>query len=182
MSQKPQQTLLAQAITIASAAHQKQFRKGTSEPYILHPIRVYQNLIAVVPEVSEETAVAAILHDTLEDTDLAVEMIESTFGPVVLQMVQSLTNDSAAIGQMGKTAYLCEKVKSLNTDALLVKLSDRLDNVRDLQTQPRNWSEQYARSTWSLLDAVRLNPAFNISHNQLVVLIEECLKSFSGIM
>ncbi len=74
------------AIEFAAKAHQGQFRKGTKIPYIIHPIGAAQILIEY--GCSEEVIIAAILHDTVEDTKVTIQEIEKEFGKEVSKLVE----------------------------------------------------------------------------------------------
>jgi (p)ppGpp synthase/HD superfamily hydrolase len=81
--------------------------------------------------------VAAILHDTLEDTTLKVGEIEGIFGKKVLSIVQEVTNDPGLSSEENKR----QQVKHAPYMFLGAKLADRLYNVRDLRNPPPDWSE-----------------------------------------
>lgn len=123
------------ALVFASGKHQGQVRKSTGVPYIEHPIRVSQ--IVEQYKVSthiEELRVAALLHDTLEDTHTTAEEIARYFGGMVASLVVELTSDADRIASMGKLAYLKKKLQGMSSYALVVKLADRLDNISDHPT------------------------------------------------
>jgi len=137
-------TLIEKARTFATQKHTHQKRKFNGEPYVNHCIRVSQT----VSEFTDNTTliVAALLHDTLEDTDTTFEELSSEFGIDVATIVFHLTNNSEIMAVKGKTAYLADKIPSLTKDELLIKLADRLDNLTDLRWDDK-WSSGYASQT-----------------------------------
>ena len=74
------------AIEVAMKAHHKQLRKGTSIPYVTHPLAVGIMLAKI--GCSDEVIVAGILHDTVEDTDITLDYIRDTFGNQVVKIVE----------------------------------------------------------------------------------------------
>ena len=123
-----------QAITLASRAHEGQLRKGTSIPYITHPV-VVAGLVAQYGG-DEDQQIAALLHDVLEDGGPQyAEPIAAQFGPRVLALVQACTDGVPdAQGQKlpwteRKRAYLAH-LKTASDDALLVSGCDKLSNAR----------------------------------------------------
>jgi len=172
------QTLLSRSFCFAAEAHQDQYRKNSGEPYVTHPIRVYQRLAAMTEaNLPEEVYCGALLHDTIEDTNATIEELSLIFGPRVGQIVSALTNDPDELRLQGKTAYLTQKMNGLDAECLLIKLSDRLDNVRDLSSQALEWSKAYARSTKEILDALH-NPLMNHWHQELVEEIRDRISPF----
>jgi GTP diphosphokinase / guanosine-3',5'-bis(diphosphate) 3'-diphosphatase len=156
------------AARLSEKAHAGQFRKGqvnhTKVPYAVHPARVAGRLIEVGASV--DLAIVGYLHDTLEDTELTAAEIETQFGPVVRDLVLELTNDRAQVKEMGKTAYLAQKLKFISPEAVLVKLADRADNASDLWKRKAEGEEandqdlidtvaEYVRGSHAMLESVR---------------------------
>jgi (p)ppGpp synthase/HD superfamily hydrolase len=79
--------------------------------------------------------VAALLHDTLEDTETDFSEISSTFGDAVANLVRELTSDKDKIKQMGKNKYLIDKMLKMSDDTFTIKLCDRLSNISDLPSK-----------------------------------------------
>src|SRR5262245_7980656 len=77
------------ALALAATAHRTQVRKGTDIPYIVHPVAVA--LILIGHGFDEDLVVAAMLHDTVEDTDVAIESIRARFGDAVGDLVAAVT-------------------------------------------------------------------------------------------
>lgn len=118
------------AVQMAVTAHQGQRRKGKDMPYITHPVSVALTLAAA--GCPEEVVIAGLLHDTLEDTEVRAEQIEGEFGPRVLAIVQSCTEDKRLTWWERKQ----NTVDSLPRESLAVKLvvaADKLQNMRELR-------------------------------------------------
>ena len=112
--------------------HEGQFRKFTLSPYYIHPVRV-ASLVYKHKESHkiDELVIASLLHDTLEDTCTTEKEIEDKFGLQVLSLVQELTTDKEDCIPQGKSDYLANKMISMSSWALVIKLCDRLDNIAD---------------------------------------------------
>lgn len=143
-------------IAFATIKHQGQIRKFSGEEYIAHPIRVAMILTMYTND--HKLLSAAILHDTIEDTNTTFDEINTKFGRDIADIVKSLTNDPEEIKRIGKTQHLLEKISKMDTSTLLIKLADRLDNVSDITFDPTsklyNWSLSYAAQTNILLDQI----------------------------
>jgi len=110
-----------------------QKRKGTGVPYFVHPKGVA--LLVMKNGGNIDQIKAALLHDTLEDTHTSDEEIRVCFGEHVQSLVRELTNSRYKIEEMGKEAYMTEKLMRLSNEALLVKLADMLYNINDMATE-----------------------------------------------
>ncbi|MBR7129375.1 MAG: bifunctional (p)ppGpp synthetase/guanosine-3',5'-bis(diphosphate) 3'-pyrophosphohydrolase, partial [Tidjanibacter sp.] len=132
--------MIVKAFSLAKDAH-KGVRRRSGEPYILHPIAVAK---IVVDEVGlgVKSTVAALLHDVVEDTSYTVEDMENLFGPKVASMVDGLTKVSAALDEEASAqAETFRKILLTLSDdirVILIKISDRLHNMRTLGSMPRN--------------------------------------------
>lgn len=123
------------AIEFAARAHRGQYRKGTQIPYILHPLRVAQLLITM--GAPRRVVVAAILHDTIEDTDATAEQIAAAFGADVAALVEEASEpDQEAVWEERKQ-HTITSVRTASADALLVICADKLDNVRSMRRGER---------------------------------------------
>lgn len=127
-------SLLEEAINFAAAAHNGMYRKGSKTPYILHPMEVA--VIAGTMTDSEEVIAAALLHDTVEDTEATLEEIKEKFGDRVAELVESETENKRDDLPPDET-WQIRKEESLEilrtTNDLGVKilwLSDKLSNMR----------------------------------------------------
>lgn len=123
------------AFELARQAHTGQKRK-TGEPYIIHPIAVAR-IVAVEMQLDAACVMAAFLHDVVEDTDYKIEDIERMFGPEVAFLVKTVTKKKTDHYEMSKQLdNYKQMLSSLNYDvrALLVKIADRMHNMRTLES------------------------------------------------
>jgi guanosine-3',5'-bis(diphosphate) 3'-pyrophosphohydrolase len=127
---------LFKALEFASEKHKNQTRKNVeATPYINHPIEVARLLIDVGNEYELDIVQAAILHDTIEDTETtAVELMEN-FGETVTGLVVELTDDKSLPKQVRKKRQI-EKAPKLSTEAKKIKISDKISNVTDVTYNP----------------------------------------------
>lgn len=163
------------ALSFATEKHSGQIRKFNGEAYINHPIRVADSVKEFTND--HNVITVALLHDTIEDTNTTKEEIEQKFGTDVANMVYALTNDKEKLKQLGKGAYLLDKMNSLSSDELLVKLSDRLDNVSDLSHDNEKWSIEYSLQTNMIITSLN-NPNFQECHSILVDRIKTKIADF----
>lgn len=142
--------IITKAFNFARQAH-KGVRRLSGEPYILHPIAVAQ--IACEEMGLGATSIsAALLHDVVEDTDYTVEDIENIFGSKIAQIVDGLTKISGGIfgEQASAQAENFKKLLLTMSDdirVILIKICDRLHNMRTLASQPANKQYKIAGET-----------------------------------
>jgi len=132
---------LLRALHFAAQKHRDQRCKNPdASPYINHPIEVAETL-ARVAGISDLTVLqAAILHDTVEDTETSPEELEATFGREVCQLVAELTDDKR-LPKPERKRLQVEHAPLLSERAKLVKLADKICNVRDVAHEPpQGWS------------------------------------------
>jgi (p)ppGpp synthase/HD superfamily hydrolase len=123
--------VIGPAMRLAYEAHAGQLRKNSDDPYILHPCRV---AIRASLYCGPEGVAAALLHDTLEDTELSPEKIEAECGLKVLDLVLALTNPSKDPGlpRAERKAMDREHLKGAPFAVKYIKLWDRIDNLEEL--------------------------------------------------
>nr|XP_057933014.1 guanosine-3',5'-bis(diphosphate) 3'-pyrophosphohydrolase MESH1 [Doryrhamphus excisus] len=133
--------LLIETVDFAAKKHRQQRRKDEEgTPYINHPIGVARILSHEGGVTDVETLQAALLHDTLEDTDTIPEELETKFGPIVTRIVQEVTDDKSLPKQERKRLQV-ERAPHCSHQAKLVKLADKLYNLRDLNcSTPVGWT------------------------------------------
>lgn len=108
------------------------FEKSRGDPYVVHPLEVSYLLAAYKrSKKMDEILAAAILHDTLEDTETNFVELATEFTPLVASLVLELSNDKAEIVKIGKLEYQKKKMLGISNYGLLIKLADRLHNVSD---------------------------------------------------
>jgi (p)ppGpp synthase/HD superfamily hydrolase len=132
--------LIQRALRVAAEAHAGQDVPGTELPYLLHVTQVAAEVMAVAGGTTEGTlaVLCALLHDTLEDTDLSVAALESEFGADVVAGVQALTKDATLPKEQRMTDSL-RRIQEQPPQVAWVKLADRITN---LQTPPSHWSSE----------------------------------------
>jgi guanosine-3',5'-bis(diphosphate) 3'-pyrophosphohydrolase len=129
------------AIRFAAAKHRDQRRKDAdASPYINHPIEVAE-VLARVGEITDLTVLqAAVLHDTIEDTATTESELEERFGPEVARLVREVTDDKSLPKAERKRLQIAH-APQLSPLAKLIKLGDKICNVRDVTHSPPNeWS------------------------------------------
>ena len=142
--------LITKAFNFAKQAH-KGVRRLSGEPYIMHPIAVAQIACSEMGLGSTSIS-AALLHDVVEDTDYTVEDIENIFGHKIAQIVDGLTKISGGIfgEQASAQAENFKKLLLTMSDdirVILIKICDRLHNMRTLESQPANKQYKIAGET-----------------------------------
>ena len=142
--------LITKAFNFARQAH-KGVRRLSGEPYIMHPIAVAQIACQEVG-LGSTSICSALLHDVVEDTDYTVEDIENLFGSKIAQIVDGLTKISGGIfgEQASAQAENFKKLLLTMSDdirVILIKICDRLHNMRTLESQPANKQYKIAGET-----------------------------------
>ena len=142
--------LITKAFNFARQAH-KGVRRLSGEPYIMHPIAVAQIACSEIG-LGSTSICSALLHDVVEDTDYTVEDIENIFGPKIAQIVDGLTKISGGIfgEQASAQAENFKKLLLTMSDdirVILIKIADRLHNMRTLESQPANKQYKIAGET-----------------------------------
>jgi len=131
--------ILLTAIHFSADRHRDQRRKDTlKSPYINHPIEVAELLWRVGGIRDQAVILAAILHDTIEDTETAPDEIRSLFGEEVLGLVLECTDDKS-LTYMDRKRLQIETTPHKSTKAKLVKLADKTCNIHDLNQSPPRW-------------------------------------------
>lgn len=119
------------ALRFADEAHSGQFRKGSRVPYLIHPLSVARILLD--HGCSDELAVAGLLHDTVEDTEVTVEEIRTVFGPAVARLVEFATEPDHLWTWEKRKEYTLGILGSGDPQALLLSIADKLDNIRSIR-------------------------------------------------
>lgn len=134
----PQQVRLA--FNTALEAH-KEMRRKSGEPYIFHPIAVAQICVDEIG-LGPTAVIAALLHDVVEDTDMELKDIEKLFGIKVAKIIDGLTKISGVFqhGSSQQAENFRKMLLTLSEDVrvILIKIADRLHNMRTLESMPRN--------------------------------------------
>jgi guanosine-3',5'-bis(diphosphate) 3'-pyrophosphohydrolase len=132
---------LLQAVRFAAHKHQPQRRKDKdASPYINHPIEVAELLAAVGGVTDLPILIAAVLHDTVEDTSTTFSELEEAFGQDVRLLVEEMTDDKTLPKQERK-CFQVAHAQQLSERAKQIKIADKICNVHDVtHAPPPNWS------------------------------------------
>jgi GTP pyrophosphokinase len=141
--------VIKRAFTIAMEAH-KDVRRKSGEPYIYHPLTVAQICVEEIG-LGTTSIVAALLHDVVEDTDYELSDIEREFGSKVAKIIDGLTKITGVFeyGSSQQAENFRKMLFTLSEDVrvILIKLADRLHNMRTLDSMPRNKQLKIASET-----------------------------------
>jgi guanosine-3',5'-bis(diphosphate) 3'-pyrophosphohydrolase len=133
---------LLDALSFAAEKHRDQRRKGKdASPYINHPIEVARLLAEVGGVRDPDILCAAVLHDTIEDTQTTGEDLEKLFGRRVRELVEEVSDDKSLPKEVRKTLQV-EHAPHLLEDAKPIKLADKICNIRDVTHSPPDWSHE----------------------------------------
>ena len=139
--------LIERAYTVAERAHSGQKRQS-GEPYITHPVAVSQILADL--GIGPKTIVAALLHDTVEDTDYSLDQLHADFGDEVAMLVDGVTKlDKVKYGDSAQAETVRKMIVAMSKDirVLLIKLADRLHNARTWGFVPPHKAAKKATET-----------------------------------
>ena len=146
-------SLVEKAYRMADAAHEGQKRKS-GEPYIIHPLCVA--IILAGLEMDKETIIAGLLHDVIEDTEKTREDIEREFSPEVALLVDGVTKLTQLSLSQDKIEIQAENLRKMflamakDIRVIIIKLADRLHNLRTLQYQTAEKQVEKARETMDI--------------------------------
>lgn len=158
---------IEEAYLYAAEKHAGQKRKFSDMPYMIHP----ELVTCIIVNYTEDKDIlqAALLHDTVEDTDATLDEIGELFGERVRNLVDEVTNDQGQIEILSKKVYMSMLFNSISSDALLIKLVDRLHNVLSLignKEIPFDFVKRYNEETSYVLD--NLNRKLNEQHKEII--------------
>ncbi len=128
--------LLLKAAAFAADKHREQRRKGVdASPYINHPLEVAAMLANIGAVTDVATLVAAILHDTIEDTSTTGQELEALFGRQVRMLVEEVTDDKR-LGKAERKRLQVDHAPTLSAAAKVIKLGDKISNVAEVTRNP----------------------------------------------
>ena len=144
------------AYLFASKYHEDQYRM-TKEPFIVHPLNVAMILTTIKADVN--TICASLLHDVIEDTEITKDDIEKEFGPVVAKLVDGVTkinNIKISTDNEYLTSYYKKIIVGMSEDVrvIIIKLADRLHNMRTLYALPIKTQKAKAKETLEILTPI----------------------------
>jgi guanosine-3',5'-bis(diphosphate) 3'-pyrophosphohydrolase len=133
-------SIVVAATAFAAEKHRHQRRKDAdTSPYINHPIAVANVLACEAGVTDVRTIAAALLHDTVEDTDATAEELRTFFGDDITAIVLEVTDDKS-LHKADRKRLQIDRARHLSSRAKLVKLSDKICNVRDIhRSPPSDW-------------------------------------------
>ncbi len=181
-------SLLERAYAAAEKAHRGQTRRS-GEPYITHPVAVAQILADL--GLGTKTIAAALLHDTVEDTDYSLEMLRVDFGDEIAMLVDGVTKlDKMKYGDSAQAETVRKMIVAMSRDirVLVIKLADRLHNARTWGFVPAESAARKAKETLEIyaplahrlgIQAVKLeleDLSFAVLHPKLYVEIENLVR------
>jgi guanosine-3',5'-bis(diphosphate) 3'-pyrophosphohydrolase len=164
--------LISKALEFAAMKHEGQTRAG-GKPYVLHPVSVANSVLAFKKSKNLDALInAALLHDTVEDTETTYEELERLFGGLTASLVKELTTDKEKADEIGKDKYLAQKMAGMSSYALVIKLADRLDNVQDIATaKTPEWRARYKKETEDILNYIERNRVLSGTHKKIMTKI-----------
>jgi guanosine-3',5'-bis(diphosphate) 3'-pyrophosphohydrolase len=173
---KGELALLLKALAFASLKHRDQRRKDAeASPYINHPIALADVLVNEGGVADVEVLCAALLHDTVEDTATTHEELADAFGSRIARTVAEVTDDQR-LPKSERKRLQVEHAARLSREAKLVKLADKICNLRDVAGRPpAHWDlarrQEYFDWARSVIDGVRgvhprLEAAFDAAYSK----------------
>jgi guanosine-3',5'-bis(diphosphate) 3'-pyrophosphohydrolase len=167
---------LFEALAFAAHKHRAQRRKDVeASPYINHPIALARTLAVEGGVTDTRTLIAAVLHDTVEDTDTTFEEIGAMFGAEVADIVREVTDDTK-LDKAERKRLQIEHAPHVSKRAALVKLADKTSNLRDVASNPpHGWPLERKRAYFDWAKAVidelppvnkRLRAAFDEAYSK----------------
>jgi guanosine-3',5'-bis(diphosphate) 3'-pyrophosphohydrolase len=160
MTDKSDLQMLIKALAFASHKHKDQRRKDQgASPYINHPIALTNLLVNEGGITDAEILCAALLHDTVEDTETSPEELTEAFGASISGIVMEVTDDKS-LPKTERKRIQVEHAPHLSTKAKAVKLADKTCNLRDVVESPPHWwplerRQQYFKWGKQVIDGLR---------------------------
>ena len=149
--------LVLKATQFAAIKHCDQRRKDGKTPYIIHPISVAMILAEIGSIEDLEILSAALLHDTLEDTDTSAHELDKNFGSRVRIIVEELTDNDMLTFSQRKQMQI-DNAPYLSKDATLVRIADKISNVSDvIENPPPEWNQKRCNKYVDWAEAVMNN-------------------------
>jgi len=149
--------LVLKATQFAALKHCDQRRKDGKTPYIIHPISVAMILSEIGSIEDPEILSAALLHDTLEDTDTSAHELDKNFGSRVRIIVEELTDNDMLTFSQSKQMQI-DNAPYLSKNATLVRIADKISNVSDvIENPPPEWNQKRCNKYVDWAEAVMNN-------------------------
>jgi len=182
MSETPLLGILLDAVIFAAHKHQGQVRKDQSRsPYVTHPLAVARAIWEIGQVKDQTLLIAAVLHDTIEDTETSKDEIRKRFGEEVLSIVIEVTDEKSQEKMIRKQQQVTHAA-TLSHSAKILKLADKLCNCQDiLYSPPDNWTmkrrQDYIQWAADVIAQMRdTNPGLETALDQVFSDAEEQLE------
>lgn len=135
------ESMIIKAAVFAAEKHRYQRRKGFNQiPYINHPLKV-ADLLIQCGEISSNLIVASLLHDVIEDTDATEAEITDLFNLEIAKLVEEVS-DNKELPYTTRKELQVKKAPGLSHNAKLIKIADKICNIRDFLVYPVDWSPE----------------------------------------
>ncbi len=180
-------TLVDAALRFAARAHARQMRKGTDVPYIVHPVGVMLALLEA-GEADPELLAAALLHDTVEDTETPLELLRAQFGARVAEIVEGCSEPDKRDTWEHRKQHTIAYLKTAPRDIQLVSAADKLHNLRSLiadeallgETLWTRFKRGRMEVAWYYREVAGSLKAGALSGHPLIRRLDEAVLSFFG--
>ena len=169
---------LLQAVAFAARAHRSQLRKDGETPYVSHVFRVCLVVRDIFGFDDRQMLLAALLHDTMEDTTTDFDDVEEKFGRQVAEWAACLSKDKRLPEQEREKAYM-EQLSKAPWQVRACKLADMFDNLMDLHTSPRERRTHTLERMESYLKCLKNSPSDKHLERPLAV-VEQLLNEVRG--
>jgi (p)ppGpp synthase/HD superfamily hydrolase len=174
MANKPITDKESRAWEFAKEKHSGQIRKFINQPYFDAHVQKVNGIVKFYTT-DEDILCSSLLHDTIEDCYdnkwVGYRDIKSEFGSRVADMVMELTSDSSEIEHKwggDKCGYLIQKMTNMSDDSLIIKLSDRLQNISDAFTASEKFRNNYFNETSKIVEAIESGRNLNDTHRRIL--------------
>lgn len=163
--------IIDQAITFATQAHEGQFRKSTTIPYITHPYAV--GMLLQKAQCTDEVIAAGILHDTLEDTETSFEELVEHFGLQIAKLVLAASEKDQTLPWEERKQRTIDALPHASKEEIYIIVADKLHNLRSI----RRDLEVYGEVTWERFNKGKNNQSWYYSNivKTLLPRKKECL-------
>jgi GTP diphosphokinase / guanosine-3',5'-bis(diphosphate) 3'-diphosphatase len=172
---------LLEAVIFATRKHQGQVRKDLRQsPYVTHPVSVARIIWQIADVEETNTLLAAVLHDTIEDTDTTADEVRELFGDEVLSIILEVT-DNKGLAKLERKRMQIVHAPDLSQPAKIIKLADKLINCQDiLHHPPLDWSlerrQNYIQWAADVIARIRgTNAALELAFDMMLTEAEEKL-------
>ncbi len=177
-------TKIDKAVEFATVAHDGQYRKASTVPYIVHPLSVGLLLMSV--GASNDVVIAGILHDTEEDTSVTFIIIEKEFGSYVAELVKGVSEPDKSLSWEERKTHTIQFIQSATKDIQMITLADKIHNMRSIykayeeegESIWKHFKRGKEKQKWyyeSIYHAVHSNQSQEKPMNQLLVQYHEIL-------